>query len=173
MTLEAGLQCQSSGMRFVTGETGRFEAVRRVARHAGNLRVLARVCDELITDRTVAVETGVYKQRRCGDLPRRVRIGMACDAFSDLRPVRCFMAGGTLGHDRIPIPLARVISVKKVMAALAGEAVAPAGLLEALELTGMALGTLGRRERLRFTGIQLRGCWYRNSCDLFPLRRSE
>lgn len=76
MALEAGLQCQPLGMGFVAGKAGRFETVRGVARHAGNLRVLARVCDELFTDGTVAVEAGAGKQGRCRDLPRRVRIGM-------------------------------------------------------------------------------------------------
>lgn len=83
------------------------------------------------------------------------------------------MAGGALGHDRIPIPLARVIGVKKVMAVLAGETVPSAVVPEVPELTGVALGALDRRERLRFTGIQLRGCGYCNSRDLFPLRRSK
>lgn len=94
---------------------------------------------------------------------------MACDAFGDLRSVWCFMAGGTLGHDRIPIPLARVIGMKSVVAVLAGEAVPSAAVLEIPELTGVALGALGRRERLRFSGIQLRGRGYRNGCNLFPL----
>lgn len=64
MTLEAGLQCQPLGMRFVAGKAGRLETVRCVARHAGNLRVLARECDELFTDGAVAVEAAVCKQGR-------------------------------------------------------------------------------------------------------------
>ena len=34
---EAVRHCLSGDMRFVTGEAGRFKAVRRVARHTGNL----------------------------------------------------------------------------------------------------------------------------------------
>ena len=157
-------------MRFVTGEAGRFEAVRCMARHTGNFRVLARVFDKLLTDGTVAVETKVYKLGLRGDLLWRVRISMTHAAFNDLRPVWCFMAGGALGHDRIPIPFARVIGVKEVMAALAGETVSPAVILEVLERTGVALGALDRCERLRLTDILLWGRRYRNRRDPFPLR---
>lgn len=173
MARQTGCQCLPFGMRFVTGEAGRLEAVRCVARHTGNLRVLARVCDQLLTDGTVAVEAGVYKLGRRGDLPWRVRIVMTGTAFSDLRSVWCFMAGVTLGHDRIPIPLARVIGVKKVMAVPAGETVPASVILEVLERTGVALGALGRRERLCFGGILLRSRRNRNRCDLFPLRRCQ
>lgn len=169
MALEAGLQCQSLGMGFVAGKAGRLETVRCVTRHAGNLRVLARECDELFTDGTVTVEAGIGKQGRCRDLPRRVGGCMACDAIGDLRSMWCFMAGGTLGHDRIPIPLARVIGMKTVVAVLTGETVPSAAVLEIPELTDVALGALGRRERLRLGGIQFRGLGYRNGCDLFPL----
>ena len=157
-------------MRFVTGETGRFEAVHSVARHAGNLRVLARVCDELIADGTVAVEAIVCKLGRHGDLLWRVRIGMAHAAFSDLWPMWSFMAGGTLGHNCIIIPLARAIGVEDIMTVLAGETVSPTVILEVLELSVVALGALDRRERLWFTGVHLRGRRYRNRRDLFPLR---
>ena len=160
-------------MRFVTGEAGRFEAVRCVARQTGNLRVLARVFDKLLPDGAVAVEAEIYKLGRRGDLPWCVRIRMACAAFGDLRSVKSFMAGGALGHDRIPISLARVIGVKEVMAILAGEAVSTAVVLEVFERTDVALGALGCRERLRFTGILLRGWRNRNRCNLFPLRRCK
>jgi hypothetical protein len=158
-------------MRFVTGEAGRLEAVRCVARHTGNLRVLARVSNQLFTNGTVAVEAGVYKLGRRGDLPWRVRVVMTDTAFGDLRSVRCFMTCGTRGHDRIPIPLARVIGVKEVMAILAGEAVPASVIPEILKRTAVALGTLGRRQRLRFSGILFRSRRNRNRCDLFPLCR--
>ena len=95
---------------------------------------------------------------------------MTNTAFSDLWPVWCFMAGGALGHDRIPIPFARAIGVKEVMAVLAGETVSPAVILEVLERTGVALGTLDRCEWLRLTDILLRGWRYRNRRNPFPLR---
>ena len=157
-------------MRFVTGEAGRFEAVRCVARYTGNLRVLARVFDKLLTDGTVAVETIVCKLGRHCDLLWRVGIGMTHAAIGDLRPVWSFMAGGALGHDRVPIPFARVIGVKEVMASLAGETVSPAVILEVLERTGVALGTLDRCEWLRLTDILLRGWRYRYRRDPFHLR---
>lgn len=57
------------------------------------------------------------------------------------------------------------------MAILAGELVPPATILEVAEQADVALGALSRRERLRFTGVLLRGRRYRNRCDLFSLRR--
>jgi len=160
-------------MRLVTGEAGWFETMGCVARGAGNFCVLARVCDELITYGTVAFETGVYKLGRSRDLSRSVRIGVACAAFGDLRSVWCFMARGTGGHDGVPIPLAWVIGMKKGMALLAGKAMPPAGILEVFVLAGVALGALSCSERLRFTGIQLRGCGYRNRRNFPPLRRCQ
>ena len=173
MTRETGRQCLPIGMRFVTGEAGRFEAVRRVARHAGDLRVFARVFDKLLPDGAVAVEAEIYKRGRRGDRSWRVRIGVTSTAFCDPCPVRFFMAGGALGHDRIPIPLARIIGVKEAMAILAGETVPPALILEVLEYTAVALGALCRRERLRLAGVLLRGLRNRNRCDLFPLSRCK
>jgi len=131
-------------MRLVTGEAGWFETVRCVARGTGNFCVLARVCDKLITYGAMTVETGGYKLGRCSDLLWSMSIGVASAAFGDLGTVWCLMAGGTCGHDRVPIPLARVIGMKKVMAALAGEAVPSAIVFEVLELTGVALGALSR-----------------------------
>ena len=173
MALIAGYQCLPNGMGFVASEAGGFETVRCVARHTGNFRVLARVFDKLITDGAVAVEAGVYKLGRRGDLSWRVRISMTCAAFSNSRSMWYFMAGSALGHDCIPIPFARAIGVKEVMAVLAGEAVPPAVILEVTERADVALGALGRRERLWFTGILLRGRRYRNSCDFFPLCRCK
>lgn len=147
--------------------------MRCVAHHTGNLRVLARVFDKQVPDGAVAVETGVCKRGRRSDLPWHVRISMTCTTFGDLRSVWCFMAGGALGHDRIPIPFARAIGMKAAMADLAGKTVPPAIILEVAEQTDVALGALGRSERLRFTGILLRGRRYRNRCKLFPLRRCK
>lgn len=173
VALETFRQGLSFDMRLVTGKAGRLETVRCVARGTGHLCVLARVCDQLITYGTVAVEAGVYKLGRCSDLPWRVRIGVTCAAFGDLRSVWCFMAGGTCGHDFVPISLARIIGMKKVMAVLAGETVPPAVILEIFELAGVALGALSHGERLRFTGILLRGCGYRNRRTLFSLWRCK
>jgi len=160
-------------MRFVTGEAGRLEAVRCVACDTGNLRVLARVFDKLLSDGTVAVEAEIYKLGRRGDLPWCVRIRMACAAFGDLRSVWCFVAGGTLGHDRIPIPLAGVIGMEEVMAILAGEAVPSAVVFEVFERIDVALGALDCRKRLRFSGVLLRGWRNCNRCNIFPLRRCK
>lgn len=173
MALEAGWQFLPLKMRLVTGEAGWFETVRCVARGTGNFCVLARVCDKLVTDGTVTVETGGYKLGRCSDLPWSMRIGVACVAFGDLRPVWCVMAGGTCGHDGVPIPLARVIGMEKVMTVLAGEAVPATIVFKVLELTGVALGALSRCERLRFRCILLRGCGYRNLRNLFSLCRCK
>ena len=74
-------------MRFVTGEAGRYEAVRCMARHTGNLRMLARVFDKLLPDGAVAVEAVIYQLGRRGDLPWCVGIRMTCAAFGDLRSV--------------------------------------------------------------------------------------
>lgn len=63
------------------------------------------------------------------------------------------MAGSTLGHDRIPVSLARAISVKGVMTALAGKAVPAAIILKVVEQTRVTLGALGSRERLRFNSV--------------------
>lgn len=63
--------------------------------------------------------------------------------------------------------------MKKVVAVLAGETVPSAVVFEIPKLTGVALVTLGRRERLRFAGIQFGSYGYRNSCDLFALRRGK
>lgn len=92
MARDAGRQRLAFGMRLVTGETGRFEAVGRVACHAGNPRVLARVFDKLVADGTVALETGVCELGRLGDLSRRVRIRMAGGAVGDPRSVGGCMA---------------------------------------------------------------------------------
>src|SRR6185369_12276836 len=170
MALEAVRHGLSFDMGLVAGEAGRFEAVRSVAHRAGNLCVLARVCGKLVTDGAVAVEAIVRKLWRHGDLLWRVRIGMTCAAFGYLRSVRCFMAGRTLGHDCIIISLARAIGMQEVMAALAGETVPPAVILDALELGRVALGTLACRERLRLNGILLRGRRYRYRRDFFRLR---
>src|SRR5450759_3468409 len=139
MALGTGCRSLSGSMRFVTGETGRFEAVRCVARHTGNLRVLARVCDKLLTDGSMAVEAIVCKQGGRGDLLRGMRICMTPAAFNNLRPVRSFMAGGALGHDRIKIPLTRAIGVQEVMAALTGETVSSAVILDVLKWSCVAL----------------------------------
>jgi len=147
--------------------------MRCVARYTGNLRVLARVSDKLLTDGTVTVEAGIYKLSRCGYLPWGVRIIMTSAAFSDLWPVWCLMAGGAFGHDRLKISLTRVIGMKEGMAILAGETVPHTIILQVLEHAGMALGTLGCRERLRLSGILLRGRRNRYRCNLFPLRRCK
>ena len=173
MALQAGRQCQPFGMRFVTGEAGRFETVGCMTGHTGNLRVLARVCDQLLTDGAVAVEAGVYKLSGRGDLPWCMRIVMAGAAIGNLRSVHCFMASVALGHDRIIVALARIIGMKEVMAVLAGESVPAAVILEALVWTGVALGALGRHERLHIGRIQLRGRWNRDRCNLFPRRRCK
>jgi hypothetical protein len=83
------------------------------------------------------------------------------------------MAGGTRGHDGVPIPLARVIGMKNVMAILAGKAVPPAAILEILELIGVALSALSCCKRLRLSGILLRGYGNRNRRNLFSLGRCE
>ena len=113
-----------------------------MTRHTGNLRVLARKSNKLLTDGSVTVEACVYKRGSYSDLSWRVRIGMAYDAISDFRPMDRFVAGGALGHYRIPVSFTRVIGMKKIVAVLAGEAVPPAANLEVLELTCVALGTL-------------------------------
>lgn len=84
-----------------------------------------------------------------------------------------FMAGGALGHDRIIIVFARAVGVDDAMAALAGELVLAAVVLEVFERTGVALGALDRRERLRFAGILPRDWRNRNRRNLFPLRRCQ
>ena len=156
------------GMRFVTGEAGRFEAVGCVARYAGNFRVLAREFGQLVADRAVAVEADVCKLGRRRDLARGVRIAVAGTAFLDLWPVKCFMAGRTLGHDRIPIPLARVIGVKDGYGTAGTRSGACRHHSSGRELADVALGALGRGERLRFSGILPGGRRYGNRCDLFP-----
>src|SRR6185369_17151679 len=121
MTRETGRQRLSFGVRLVAGEAGRFESMGRVTGHAGDLGMLARVFRELVTDAAVAVETGVGQLYRRCDLLGSVRIGMACGAVGDAGSMWRLMAGRTLGHDRIPVPLARAIGVKDIVTVLAGE----------------------------------------------------
>ena len=78
---------------------------------------------------------------------------MAGDAVGDLRAVGSVMTGGTFGHDRIPVPLLRAISVKAVMTILAGETVFTAVVLEVAEQPRVALAALACRERHRIAGI--------------------
>lgn len=152
-------------MRLVTGEAGRFEPVGCVALCAGNFRVLAREFCQLIADRAVAVKADACQRGRSRNLSWCVRIAMTGTAILDLWSVRRFMAGRTLGHDRVPVPLARVIGVKDVMALLARETVPAAIILQVAKLADVALGALGRRELLRFGGILLGGRRYGNRCD--------
>ena len=77
MALGAAGQCQTFGMGFMTGEAGRFEAVRGVAGAAGNFRVFARELDQLLAYRSVTVETGINQLGTYGNFARRVGIGVA------------------------------------------------------------------------------------------------
>ena len=91
VALEAVGQRQSFGVRFVTGEAGRFEPVRSMAGRTGKLCVFARKGDKLLTDGAVTVVAGINKHGRNGDFLRCVWIGMTCYAFGDFGSVRCFM----------------------------------------------------------------------------------
>ncbi len=152
-----GCQFLSRMVRLVTGKAGWFEAMRRVARLAGESRMFARERGKLLFGGSMALAACIQETRVHRHFPGGMGVRVAVGTVADLLAVRFGVAGRALRHDSIPATLFGIIRVEGGMTLLAVETVLCPVILEVFEHPGMTLAALCDGQWLRFRSINL-GC---------------